>query len=704
MAETLPTLTEEALRVRSAALDMIPQGVILAAKDGHIQYANDAFLCITGYARSAILGRHCSLFQGPRTDPATVAAIRHALAAGVAFSGDILLYRQNGNAYWSEMTITPVRNDHGVLTHFIGTTQDVTSRIHAEHAVRESEQRLQLALLGGDLALWDWRVQDGLLTVNQRWLAMLGLDPHGEPPTIELWTNRVHPADRIKLDRIVEHVVLHPEGRDFEIELRARHSNGTYIWILDKGAVVERAADGTPLRVSGTHLDITARKEADRKMHRLAYHDALTGLPNRRLLLDRLALALTAAQRATHMGALLFIDLDNFKQINDARGHLVGDMLLQQVARRLTSCVAPDHMLARLGGDEFVVLAGAMHGDIDTSKHGALRLAENMHKALAAPFTVGDVKYRIGGSIGVTLFPKPGDEVGDLIREADTAMYCAKAKRGDAHIAFFETAMYVAAQRQLSMEHDLRKAVADCALDLHVESKIRCGGQEVGGELLLRWTHPVHGSVLPTQFIPVAEATGQIIPLGNWVIDQACQALVQLQAAGCHHTLSVNVSPRQFLQEDFTEQVHDAVRRTGAPARSLIFEVTEGLFIENWEATVASMVQLAALGIRFSIDDFGTGYSSLAYLTRLPLHELKIDRSFLQNIPEDAGNKAIVHAILSVARHLQLHVVAEGVETRAQADFLASVECESMQGYLFGRPMPLHAWLARARGMANRHV
>jgi EAL domain-containing protein (putative c-di-GMP-specific phosphodiesterase class I) len=249
------------------------------------------------------------------------------------------------------------------------------------------------------------------------------------------------------------------------------------------------------------------------------------------------------------------------------------------------------------------------------------------------------------------------------------------------------------------MEHDLRKAVANHDLNLHVESKMHGGGREVGGELLLRWTHPVHGRIAPAQFIPVAEATGQIIPLGNWVIEQACQALVQLQAAGCDRTLSVNVSPRQFQPEDFIGHVRDAVRRTGAPARQLIFEVTEGLFIENWEATVASMMELVALGIRFSIDDFGTGYSSLAYLKRLPIHELKIDRSFLQNIPEDAGNKAIVQAILSVARHLQVHVVAEGVETRAQADFLASVECKCMQGYLFGRPMPLHAWLSRARSI-----
>ena len=703
-SESVDQLPEDTLRVQSAALDVIPQGVIIADKAGDILYANDAFLRMTLYTRPEIQGRNCIFLQGALTNPATVKSIRHALANFVEFSGEILNYRQDGSAFWNELTITPVRNEHGIVTHFIGTTRDISSRIQAERAVRESEQRLELALLGGNLALWDWQVEDGRLTVNQRWLAMLGLATDGPPPTIDTWTALVHPEDRIKLENIVDQVIFQPTGRDFEIEIRALHSDNTYIWILDKGAVVARAADGMPLRVSGTHLDITSRKEAAEKMHRLAFYDVLTGLPNRFLVLDRLSEAVIDAGHSSKIGALLFIDLDNFKQVNDARGHPVGDILLQHIAQRLTTTLVSRHTIARLGGDEFVVLANPISDDLDTGRVAAQQLAEQMHEALKAPFTVDGVMYHIGGSIGVTLFPKPGDTLDNLIREADTAMYWSKAKGREGNIAFYETAMQVEAERKLSMEHDLQKAVAAHGFDVYFESKVDRHGQEVGGELLLRWTHPVHGSIGPTQFIPVAEACGQIIPLGNWVIEQACQALVQLQTLGCERTLSVNVSPHQLLQEGFVSQVRDTLQRTRALAGQLIFEVTEGLFIENWEVTVTSMTELVAMGIRFSIDDFGTGYSSLAYLQQLPIHEIKIDRSFMKNIPGDTGNQAIVQAILAVARHLQLHVVAEGVETRTQLDFLVSNECECMQGYLFGGATPLSAWLSSIERIQKAHA
>ena len=695
-------LPQDTLSIRSAALDMIPQGVIIADKAGAILYANNAFLTITGYLEAEVLGRNCSFLQGEQTDQDTVRSIRHALAHCIEFSAALLNYRKDGTAFWNEMTISPVRDDHGAVTHFIGTLHDISARILAEQALRDSEQRLQLALLGGDLALWDWQIADGRLTVNRRWLSMLGLDPDGQPPTIDTWTAHVHPEDRPKLDAIFQQVILNPPGRDFEVELRARHSNGSYIWILDKGAVVARDTDGAPLRVSGTHLEITARKEADEKMHRLAYYDALTGLPNRCSLLERLSDALTACRHASRVGALLFIDLDNFKQINDARGHLVGDIVLQHVAERLGADAAPRHTVARLGGDEFVVLASAIGDDIGTSRRHAQHLADSLHAALRAPFTIGGMTYYIGGSIGVTLFPKPEDTVDDLIREADTAMYFAKARQSGSRVAFFEAAMHVEAERRLAMELDLQAAVAAEALVLYVESKVHCDGEETGVELLLRWEHPLLGAIPPTQFIPVAEASGQIIPLGYWVIEQACIALARLQAVGCTRTLSVNVSPRQLVQEGFASQVHHLLRRTGAPAGQLIFEVTEGVFIENWEVAVASMTALVPTGIRFSIDDFGTGYSSLAYLHRLPIHELKIDRIFTRNIPGDADNEAIVQAILAVARHLRLHVVAEGVETRAQWDFLAGLGCECMQGYLLGGPMPLDAWLHAAGGLERQ--
>lgn len=690
MSVTEGTPADEHLQIKSVALDAIPHGVVIAYANGEIIYANQAFLTITAYSRSEVLGRDCSFLLGPLTDRKTVQAIRRSIAKCMAFTGEILNYRKDGSTFWNEVSVAPVRDASGKETHYIGTARDISARIQAEQSVRASEQRLQLALLGGNLGLWDWRFLDGGLTVNRRWLSMLGLDPEGPQPSIETWIALVHPDDRPKLARLVQEVILNPAGRNFEAEIRAQHSDGRFIWILDKGAVVERDPDGRPVRVSGTHLDITERKEADGKMHSLAYYDTLTGLPNRSFLHNCLADALAAAQRLSTGGALLFVDLDNFKQINDARGHQVGDALLQHLARRLSALVLPHYTIARLGGDEFVVLIAGI--DVDASATAALGVAEKVREALTLPFLIDEVSYGISASIGITVFPKTGDRVDDLLREADTAMYSAKASGRNA-IAFFEPVMYLQAEQRLAMEHKLAEAVAAQQFELHAEPRVDMHGRELGCELLLRWTHPLYGSVAPAQFIPVAEATGQIFALGGWVIEQACQALLRLKAAKCERILSVNVSPRQFHHEGFVEQVRNIVQRTRVPASWLIFEVTEGLLIENWQVTAARMTELAGLGIRFSIDDFGTGYSSLAYLKRLPIHELKIDRSFVRDIPLDESDKAIVQAILLVASHLQLQVVAEGVETRAQADFLVANGCRCMQGYLFGRPRPLDAWL-----------
>lgn len=694
--DTLPG--HEQLQIKGVALDAIPHGVLIADASGAIIYANQAFLAITAYPHDEIIGRSCSFLQGPLTDPKMVSAIGDALASRTGFTGEVLNYRKDGSTFWNEVSIAPLHDASGKVTHFIGTARDISARNQAEAALRESEQRLQLALLGGNLGLWDWECRDGRLTVNDRWMTMLGLNPRGQPPSIDTWTALVHPDDRPKLERLVETVILNPAGRDFETEVRARHSDGHFIWILDKGAVVERDAHGGPVRVSGTHLDISERKEADSKIHRLAYYDTLTGLPNRSCLQERLGDAFAAAQRSSREGALLFVDIDSFKQINDARGHQVGDVLLQGVAQRLCTLLPAKYVIARLGGDEFVVLVDDI--DVGAGPRAALAVAELVRNALSAPFLVGEVSYALSASIGVTLFPRTGDRVDDLLREADTAMYSAKAS-GRNSIAFFEPAMYLQAEQRLEMEHTLAEAVSAQQLTLDAEPRVDGRGRELGCELLLRWMHPLYGSVSPARFIPVAEATGQILPLGGWVIEQACQALLRLAAAGCEHTLSVNVSPRQFHHDGFVEQVREIVQRTGAQAGRLIFEVTEGVLIENWQTAAARMTKLAELGIRFSIDDFGTGYSSLAYLKRLPIYELKIDRSFVRDIPDDTSDKAIVQSILLVARHLHLHVVAEGVETQAQADFLTENNCGSMQGYLFGRPRPLEAWLesaCRSRG------
>ena len=487
------------------------------------------------------------------------------------------------------------------------------------------------------------------------------------------------------------------EGRQYSLDI-----GGSQHWFELSVACKQGGAPQTGGGPGQRHFialsrDVTRRHEAEAAMYRLAYFDALTGLPNRRLLLQRLQDALVTAQQQGGMGALFYIDLDNFKEINDARGHGVGDGLLVQVAARLQDAAGPQETVARLGSDEFVMLVPRLGDTPSVAREQACRRAQQLRECLDAPYDLGGVHYGSTGSIGVTLFPKNGEAVEDLLREADTAMFCAK-DRGRNQVCFFEQDMHAAAQERLALLQDLKSAVDNDALLTYAQPQVDAAGQLIGAELLLRWPHPQRGFVPPAQFIPVAEQAGLIVRMGARVIQQACATLAELHQQGRALSISVNVSPRQFRQADFVEQVRAALHSTGAPAALLTLEVTESLLVENWQDTARRMHELVALGVRFSIDDFGTGYSSLAYLKRLPLYELKIDRSFVQDAPSDANDAAIVQAILSVARHLRLRVVAEGVETRQQADFLIAHHCHGLQGYLFGLPQPLRDWLAGLKG------
>jgi len=446
--------------------------------------------------------------------------------------------------------------------------------------------------------------------------------------------------------------------------------------------------------------DVTERRNSAQAIHRLAFYDVLTGLPNRRLLMDRLAALVAAAQARQARGAVLYVDLDDFKTINDARGHAIGDVLLREAATRLAAVVNPDAagadaakgIVARLGGDEFVLLLDDLGADgADTRTH-ALAVAERLRATLAERMDIEGQRYYPSASVGVALAAGGEQTVHDLLREADTAMYHAKAL-GRNGVALFEPGMLMEAERKLTLERDLANALENGELALHLQLQLDHAGAPRGAELLLRWRRKDGTMVPPDVFIPVAEASGLIVALGEWVLRQACLAWHLLERAGHALPLSVNVSPVQFRQPDFVARVAAVLHETGAPADQLILEVTEGVMVERMEETIARMGELAALGLRISVDDFGTGYSSLAYLTRMPLYELKIDKSFIRDTPHDRNATAIVQSILAMAGHLGLRVVAEGVETPDQAAYLAAHSNACMQGYLFHRPMPLEAVL-----------
>jgi diguanylate cyclase (GGDEF)-like protein/PAS domain S-box-containing protein len=439
--------------------------------------------------------------------------------------------------------------------------------------------------------------------------------------------------------------------------------------------------------------DITDRKKAELDIYRLAFFDVLTGLPNRRLLRDRMGVQLANAQRTGNYSAVLFIDLDHFKTINDARGHATGDLLLVEVASRLNQLLREVDTVARIGGDEFVVLVDSLDPHIEVAGKLALTIAEKVRHALSQDFILNGQVYSSSCSIGVSLMPKAGQKADDLLRESDTAMYRAKSA-GRNQIAFFEGNMQIEVEQRLTLERDLAKALEQNELQMVMQAQVNKDAQAVGAELLMRWNSKTRGMVSPALFIPLAEESGLIVKIGDWVLSEACTILKRLHANGFQFPLSINVSPKQFRQKDFVEKVRLILEQHQVSGEYLIFEVTEGLFIDNLPETISRMNMLADLGIRFSIDDFGTGYSSLNYLKRLPLYELKIDKSFVQDVPGDANGMAIVVSVLSMAKQFGLKVVAEGVETIEQANYLIENDCDSMQGFLYSRPTSPDVWIA----------
>jgi diguanylate cyclase (GGDEF)-like protein/PAS domain S-box-containing protein len=475
----------------------------------------------------------------------------------------------------------------------------------------------------------------------------------------------------------------------WEGEIWNRRKNGeTYPERLAISAV--KNSGGVVTNYVATLTDITMSQTAAEEIKHLAFYDSLTRLPNRRHLLDRLKHALAASARSGKAGALLFIDLDNFKTLNDTLGHDVGDLLLQQVAQRTESCVREDDTVARLGGDEFVVmLEGLSENDLEAAAQAEL-VGEKILAALNQPYLLAEHEHHNTPSIGITLFSGQHESMDDLFKQADIAMYQAK-KAGRNTMRFFDPEMQQTINARVALEGELRKALEQKQFQLYYQAQVDSDHRTLGVEALIRWVHPERGMVSPAQFIPLAEETGLILPIGSWVLETACAQIKTWQQGALSNSfvLAVNVSAKQFRQADFVAQVQDAVRRHDIDPTLLKLELTESLLLENVEDTIETMRALKELGVQFSLDDFGTGYSSLQYLKRLPLNQLKIDQSFVRDIAVDSSDKAIVRTIIAMARGLNLEVIAEGVETEEQRQLLLEKGCNHFQGYLFSKPVPI---------------
>lgn len=460
-----------------------------------------------------------------------------------------------------------------------------------------------------------------------------------------------------------------------------------------------RSAGGAITSLCGIATDITELRRNRAAIQRLAYYDALTDLPNRRMLQERMEAA-QQTQRATGtIAGLLFIDLDKFKNINDERGHEVGDAVLCSVASRLQALIGDRGMVARLGGDEFVVLLHDLGTSAGLATAQALDTAESVRSALDEAIVVGDQSYFTGGSIGVTLMDPDHKSVADVLREADTAMYHSK-EGGRNRSALFQPAMHAHVAERASLLRDMVTALDTSQFQLLVQPQYDRHGQVQGAELLLRWEHPTRGLIMPDRFISLAEESGMVLEVGAWALRQACQLHTRLAALGCHHPISVNISALQLRDPNFNADVQAIMEETGTPAGQIILELTESILIEDVDETARRMQSLADLGLRFSIDDFGTGYSGLAYLHRLPLYELKIARNFVHELPDkDAGT--LIRLIIATARLLELRAVAEGVENKTQSDYLTAFGCDIQQGYFHHRPVSMDEWVAHCRRQAG---
>lgn len=663
------------------AVGQAADAIVITNANGEIQFVNPAFTEITGYSWREAAGQHTRLLKSGHHPQAFYEKLWTTIRSGEVWWGELINRRKDGTTYVEEMHIAPIKAAHGQIKGYVAIKRDVTERRREQEALKASEERYRTVFQTNLDGIAITRLSDGMcVDANQAFLDLMGYEREEVVGKTTLELNMwVDFEERKKYAEI-----LRRTSTCGELKAQLRTKGGGAFWARGSSSVIR--IEGTDCILTMVR-DISKEIAAEEEIWNLAFYDALTGIPNRRLVSERLHRAMVSAARSNRKGGLLFLDIDHLKSLNDALGHRAGDLLLQEVARRLNVCVRANDTVGRFAGDEFVVVLEDLSENAEEAATQAQTVAERVLEAINCPFLIQGHEAVSGCSIGIALFDNNKESADEVLHQADIAMYMAKTA-GRNMIRFFTPALQVTVNSRASLEKDLRKAIRSEQFELYYQPQFD-GDELIGAEALIRWRHPSRGLVMPNDFIPLAEETGLILEIGNWVLDRACAhiAILSRRRETAHIAIAVNISAREFRQPNFAARVLSAVASNNANPSNLQLELTESVLVENFADFIGKMAALKANGVKFSLDDFGTGYSSFSYLKRLPLDQLKIDQSFVRDMLDDDTSRTITQTIISLSKAMGLSVIAEGVETEEQRNFLASQGCFCCQGYLFSHPM-----------------